>query len=99
MYILANVDFERNQVTVFDTTDATYDAVPFNSIVEKCLAGEFKIHGIIPLNKRQKSDSVPLNCGVSISELEARQAFAKYYMDGGCSRAEAYIRAGIGNRL
>lgn len=99
MYILANVDFERNQVTVFDTADATYDAVPFNSVVEKCLAGEFKIQGIIPLDKRQRTDSVPLNCGVSISELEARQAYAKYYMNMGCSREDAYNRAGIGSRL
>ena len=97
MFILTNIDVNKDCVKILDTNDLTNDTVSLTALSKKIRGNRFKVYGLKrATNKQYNSDVIVIpQLGVVLDQREAREALARYYMQRGIDQNTAYRKVGL----
>lgn len=96
MFILFNVNPNKDLVTIYDSTDNTNEPVKLSVVANQVLNGSLKVYGIRTLNNLNNNCTPIRNFGIAINQLEAKQAFARVLMQKNkLTKEQAYKQVGL----
>lgn len=96
MFIVVNIDANKNLVAVYDTKDGVCETVSLYPIAVQVVQGKLKVVGLTALRYATK-DCIPIpNYNIAVNLVDAKKALANDYMKRySMSQQEAYSRVGL----
>lgn len=96
MFIMTNIDANRNLVAILDTKDGVLETVSLYPIAVQVVQGKLKVAGMHSIHNAT-NDCIPVpNYNLAINMVEAKKALANYYMKSyNISQQEAYVKVGL----
>jgi hypothetical protein len=96
MFIVVNIDANRNLVAVYDTKDGVCETVSLYPLAVQIVQKKLKVVGLSTLGCATR-DSIPIpNYNIAVNLVEAKKALATDYMRRfNMSQQEAYMRVGL----
>lgn len=96
MFILTNINIPNNIAYVYDTKDNTNEGIRLDILAYQVASGKLKVHGLSPLNKRKRADSITIpELNIAVSTQEAKEALASVYIKNGVDKHIAYNQVGL----
>lgn len=96
MFIVVNIDANRNLVAIYDTSDGVCETVSLYPIAVQVVQNKLEVVGLTSLRYATK-DYIPIpTYNIAVNLIDARKALANDYIKRyKISQQEAYLRVGL----